>query len=96
MRACYPIAAALSVLNLAGLAYAVAVVEPAHAAVHAVLAFAFGLAAWRRQPDQDRSEGGEEGREAGQEALEDEVSNLRQELIDMQDRLDFTERMLAQ
>jgi hypothetical protein len=95
----HPIAVALTVINLLGLGYALGVAEPAHAAIHAVLALAFG--SWarrlRRVPGESESERAiEDGSEARFEALDSEMSRLRQELSETQERLDFAERMLAQ
>ena len=90
----YPIAAVLSVINLVGAGFAVGQAEPGHAAIHVALAGAFGLWAQRLRPRR----GGRElqpGLEA-LEALEAEVSKLRQELSEAQERLDFAERLLAQ
>jgi hypothetical protein len=87
----YPIAVALSVLNVIGVWFAVRPVEPLHATTHAVLAVAFGL--WAQRLRQG-PRGGE--LQAGLEALEIEMSTLRQELGETQERLDFVERMLAQ
>jgi hypothetical protein len=95
----HPIAVALTVINLLGLGYALGVTEPEHAAIHAVLALAFG--AWARRlrlapggSDSERTI--EDESEARLEALGSEVSSLRQELSETQERLDFAERMLAQ
>jgi hypothetical protein len=90
----YPIAVALSVINLVGAGLAVGQAEPSHAAIHAALALVFGLLARRLRP-------GPGGRdlEAGHEeleALEGEVRKLRQELAETQERLDFAERLLTQ
>jgi hypothetical protein len=87
----YPIAVVLSVINLAGAGFAAGQAEPWHATIHAALAMAFGLWAQRLR----RSPGGGE-LQAGLEALEVEVSKLRQELSETQERLDFVERLLAQ
>jgi hypothetical protein len=87
----YPIAVVLSVLNLAGAGFAAGQAEPWHATIHAALAMAFGLWAQRLR----RSPGGGE-LQAGLDALEVEVSKLRQELSETQERLDFVERVLAQ
>jgi hypothetical protein len=87
----YWIAVGLSVFNVAGAGYAIAQVEPAHAAVHVVLAVAFGF--WARRL-QSRPGGSE--LEDRLEALEVEVSRLRQELSETHERLDFAERVLAQ
>lgn len=97
----YPIAVVLSVLNLAGAGFALGQAQPEHAAIHVALAVAFGLWAQRLR---SRSGGSEhrarpEGIDADGsrlEALEAEVSKLRQELVETQERLDFVERLLAQ
>jgi hypothetical protein len=69
-----------------------------HAMGHAIAALAFGLwAATLRS--QLRSEQQPPGRPELPEHLEEieaEMSNLRQQLIETQERLDFTERLLAQ
>jgi hypothetical protein len=57
---------------------------------HATLALAFGLWAQRLR---QRPVGGE--LQAGLEALEIEVSELRRELSETQERVDFAERLLA-
>lgn len=89
----YPIAVVLSVINLAGIGFAGG---PAHATIHGVLALAFGLWAQRlrKEPGPGRSE--LQAQLEALEALEAEVSNLRQELSEMQERLDFAERVLSQ
>ena len=43
----YPIAVVLSVINVLGVGFAARSAEPWHAAIHAVLALAFGLWAQR-------------------------------------------------
>jgi hypothetical protein len=87
----YPIAVALTVINLASIPFTVG--EPWHAATHAALALACGLWAQRlrRGPPPAETEPS-----ARFEALETEVTRLRQELTEAQERLDFTERLLAQ
>jgi hypothetical protein len=87
----YPVAVVLSVINLAGAGFALGQNQPDHAALHVVLALAFGL--WARRLRQ-----GPIGNEleARLEALEVEVSTQRQELSETQERLDFAERLLAQ
>ncbi len=93
----YPIAVVLSVVNLAGVIAFVA--QPWHAASHAALAVAFGL--WAQRLRQGAG-GGELPRPAGSElearleTFEAEVSKLRRELSETQERLDFAERLLAQ
>jgi hypothetical protein len=86
-----PIAIGLSALNLVAVGFAAGAAETWHAGIHASLALAFGLWAQRLRPgprgieDSDRLD-----------YLEGEVSDLRRELGEAQERLDFTERVLAQ
>ena len=87
----YPIAVVVSAVNVVAVWFAAQPGEPAHATIHAVLAVAFGL--WAQ-----RLRGGPGGGrlQAGLEAVEIDVSTLRQELSETQERLDFAERLLAQ
>jgi signal transduction histidine kinase len=87
----YPIAIGLTVINLVGVGYALRPLEPLHAAIHALLAVAFGL--WARRLRQG-PRGGED--QARLDVLGAEVASLRQELNETQERLDFAERLLAQ
>jgi hypothetical protein len=87
----HPIAVVLSAINLVGAGFAAGAAEPMHAAVHTALAVAFGLWAQRLR----QGSGGSE-RQDRLEALEAEMSNLRGELSETQERLDFAERLLAQ
>ena len=87
----HPITVVLSVVNLVAIGFAAASAEPWHATAHAALALAFGLGARRLR----QRPGGSE-RQAQLEVLEAEVNDLRRELSEAQERLDFTERMLAQ
>lgn len=93
----YPIATVLSVANVASVWFAAQEAEPAHATIHAVLALAFGLWAQRLRMRASGSElqAGLEAVEAFR-ALEGEVGTLRQALSETQERLDFSERLLAQ
>jgi hypothetical protein len=86
-----PISIALGALNLVGVGLAAGAAEPYHAGIHATLALAFGLWAQRLQQPPAESE-----LQGGLEALELEMGNMRRELNDAQERLDFTERVLAQ
>lgn len=94
----YPIAIVLTIINLAGVGLAA---QPWHATVHAALALAFGVWAQRLRSG---PRGGEpqarlqalEDLEARFDALEAETRNLRKELSETQERLDFAERLLAQ
>jgi hypothetical protein len=90
----YPIALALGAINLLGAGFAAGTAEPSHATVHAALALAFGL--WARRLRQDPGGSELQDRLEALEALEFEVSNLRQELGETQERLDFAERLMAQ
>jgi hypothetical protein len=87
-----PIAFAASAINLAGLGYAVALAEPWHAASHAFLAGAFTFWAQRLQGRRPRASLDDQARF---EALEADMQILRQELSEAEERLDFTERLLA-
>ncbi len=93
-RIWYPIAAVLSGLNLVGVGFAAGEPEPWHAGGHAVLALAFGL--WAQHLRNRRVANEFPAPLEALEGLEVEVSNLRQELNEVQERLDFTERLLAQ
>ena len=89
------IAIGLGILNVAGFGQALGVAEPVHAGIHAVLALAFGAWAWalgRGAPARELPA----DLQADVQSLADEVGSLRQELAEAQERLDFTERLLAQ
>lgn len=94
----FPIAVVVTGINLAGVALATGSV---HATSHAVLAVAFGLWAYRLRQG-PRASGGGGGGGGGSDvpaqldALSGEVTRLRQELTETQERLDFAERLLAQ
>jgi hypothetical protein len=91
----YPIALILSGLNIGAAALTAGGL---HATAHAVLAA--GLAVWASRLHSrrdDETDGGEHGQiEDGVEALDADVDQLRRELSEMHERLDFAERMLAQ
>ena len=87
----YPVAVALSALNLVGVGFAAQPGEALHVAAHAALALAFGVWAQRLSRRADQPELG-----GSPEPLELEMSRMRDELNELQERLDFTERMLAQ
>ena len=89
-----PIAVVLSAINLVAVGFAAGAAEPYHAAVHAGLAVGFGL--WAQRLRQRRAEYVPAPREDRLEALEAELGGVRGELGEVQERLDFTERMLAQ
>ena len=81
---------ALSAVNVGAVGAAANEGQALHAAVHAALALVFGLWAQRRfmssrAPRLD---------EARMGALEADVMEIRRELAEAQERLDFAERML--
>jgi hypothetical protein len=88
-----PIAVVLSAINLLGAGFAAGSAEPWHATAHAALGLAFGL--WAQRLRQGRGGSELQDRLEALEALEFEVSNLRRELDETQERLDFAERLLA-
>jgi hypothetical protein len=85
-----PIAAGLSVINVVAVVPAAAAAESAHAAIHGVLAVAF--AAWAMWLQPRRADGDTSERLA---SLEGAVDDLRTQLTEAQERLDFAERLLA-
>lgn len=87
----FPIAIVLSAVNLVGVGFAAASAEPWHASIHAALALGFGLWAQQLRRGPVASD-----LPARLETLEVEVSNVRRELSEAQERLDFAERVLAQ
>ena len=92
----FPISVILAGLNLGAIAYAVG--EPWHAMAHGALAVAFGLWAMRLKQRRDAGQDQQaiEAPDASRmEILEEELARLRHELTEAQERLDFTERMLA-
>jgi hypothetical protein len=90
----YPIAAVLSAANLVSVWFAAAPAEPWHATTHAALALGFGL--WAQRLHQRRARNELLTSPEALEAFEADLNRLREELSETQERLDFTERMLAQ
>jgi len=95
-RIWFPIAVVLAVLNVVAVGFAAGDAEPVHAATHASLALAFGLWAQylRRRTGGSAPEARVDVFDAV-DALDVEVSKLRLEVSEMQERLDFAERLLA-
>ncbi|HSD32204.1 MAG TPA: hypothetical protein VLB49_09860 [Gemmatimonadales bacterium] len=100
----FPIAVVLTAVNLVAVGFAARPGEPWwHAGSHAALALAFGLWAQRLRQRRAGSGGGDiqerlealEAEVSRVEALEGDVSSLRQELSEAQERLDFAERLLV-
>jgi hypothetical protein len=92
-RIWYPIAVAGAAINLAGLGFAAKPLEPMHMAVHAVLALAFGL--WARRLGHAPLALGDGETPVQIEGLQAQINALRQDMGEMHERLDFTERILA-
>jgi hypothetical protein len=95
------VAFALTALNVAGAGYAVAAAEPMHAAAHVAFAFGFGWWAQRLRRRGQDDEWKTEMRDTLQNplerlaTLEADVTRLQNELSEVQERMDFTERILA-
>jgi hypothetical protein len=90
-----PIAIILSAANLVAVGSAAGAAEPYHAAIHAALALGLGLWAQHLR-GKLRSKDEPAELQSGLEELQFEVNNLRADVSEMQERLDFTERVLAQ
>jgi len=91
-----PIAQFLTVVNVGATYFAAQAAEPGHATLHAALAVLCTLGVdWLRT----RARGDDalaDGRMAELESGSVEMDQVRHELADVQERLDFAERMLAQ
>src|SRR5712691_161456 len=94
-----PITVVLSIINLVAVGFAAGEGEAWHATIHAGLALGFGLwaqARMRIEEARSRAGGLDTGSEVEIPALRDEVGEVRRELGEMQERLDFAERLLSQ
>lgn len=97
-KAWIPVAWVASVANLGAVWFAAVPGEPAHATLHALLAVGFGLGARHLAVRQRLAEQHEalqdtlDQNEQLQQALEDMQSGLRE----LEERVDFSERLLAQ
>ena len=89
-----PIAAVLSVVNLVAVGFAAGAAEPWHATLHAGLTLAF--AAWAQRLGRSPAQPAQAEPANRLENLEAELDQLRGELAEAQERLDFTERLLTQ
>jgi hypothetical protein len=94
-RIWYPVAVLGTLANLVGVAFAVSPGEPLHATIHAGLAVAFGVWAQRLKA---RLRPGivNQDKDADIEALRDEIDAMGREVGELQERLDFVERVLSQ
>jgi hypothetical protein len=94
----FPIAVILAGANLIYVPFVSG--DPWHAFAHGAVGVAFALWAQRLKQRRDAERGEQRAVAAGGservEVLEDEMTKLRQELSEAQERLDFTERMLTQ
>jgi len=88
-----PVSAVLSVANVAAVWFAAAPADPVHGTIHAALAVGFGLWAQRLGLRRRAASVGDES--LAIEILE-ELPALRSEVAELTERLDFTERLLAQ
>jgi hypothetical protein len=91
--------ALLSAGNLVSVWFAARPGEPWHATVHAALALAFGLWAQSRMRLEEarlRASALDRGSEVETAAIRDDVGEVRRELGEVQERLDFAERLLSQ
>ena len=89
----------LSAGNLVSVWFAAQPGEAWHATIHGALALGFGLwAQGRMRLEEARSRAGalDNGSEVEIPALRDEVGEVRRELGEMHERLDFAERLLSQ
>jgi len=89
-----PIARVLTAVNVAAVYFAARDAEPVHAVLHAALGVAFLLWAERLRARAARAL--YEDEVAQPELMAGEMDQVRNELAEMQERLDFAERMLAQ
>ena len=94
-RLWYPIASILSAINLVAVWFAAAPGEPLHATAHAVAAVAFAMWA-QRLKGRLRPEEVTDRHQIGTDTLALDVDDLRQQLAETQERLDFAERVLTQ
>lgn len=98
----YRVLAGLGILNLAAMGYAMGRdADPRHALLHLVLAAGFGLWAWRlkQRPVGPSALGLQDQLEQQAAVLEDAQATLADQsaqLAELQERLDFAERILAQ
>lgn len=96
-RAWIPVAWGLSASNLAAVWFAARPAEPTHATIHALLAVSFALGA-RRLVARQRADGQSEQLQQTvdqNEQLQQAVDDLQARLLELEERLDFTDRILA-
>ncbi len=89
-----PIAQLLTAVNVAAIYFAAQAAEPWHATLHGALGVACLL--WAERLRTRRNRALYEGADAQSELMSGEMDHVRNELAEVQERLDFAERMLAQ
>ncbi len=89
-----PIAQVLTVVNVVAVYFAARDTEPGHALLHAALGAAFLF--WSERLRTQAARAYFEGEATQPELMSGEMDHVRNELADVQERLDFAERMLAQ
>jgi Tfp pilus assembly protein PilO len=101
-RAWIPVAWVLSLINFGSVWYAAREAQPWHAALHALLTILFALGARRLQARQrPELHSREVDPTARSETLEDvqasvgELDRLKQRMTELEERVDFVERLLA-
>lgn len=95
----YKVVIAFGVLNVAGFGYAVADGEPWHAATHAALslvAWGWARAIQRRRLESGSTDGEIERVQAALDDAEAALAQQASQIAELQERMDFTERVLAQ
>lgn len=90
----HPIAVVLAGINLVAAGFAAGATEPMHAVAHGGVAMAFAVWAQRLR-ERKRENERESEPELGIQELGDELNVMRGELSEMQERMDFVERVLA-
>lgn len=89
-----PLSRILAVVNAGAVWFAAQAAEPTHATIHAVLATAFAV--WSERMRQGRASSNEAALANMQDQLEEIQAESRGQVAELQDRLDFAERLLAQ
>ena len=87
----YKVAIVLTGINVLGVAYAAVMMEVPHAALHVVLAGAFGY--WARRLREQTPEVDEAA--LLNQNLADQVIDLHRQLSETQQRLDFADQLLS-
>lgn len=89
-----PIAGVLAAVNVVAVYFAAQAAEPMHAAIHAALGLAFTV--WTVRLRARAVNALRDGATGQSDLVLGEMDDVRHELAEVQERLDFAERMLAQ